>query len=103
MSTNMSDNDAVEAERIKKAVKLVARCPILSIKQVMLASGFLENDAASRSMQMNIRRRLPKGNKGSLKTPTDVVSTNTPGSAVSSITTPSSGASLSSKCPRPKH
>ena len=98
----MSDNDAVEAECIKKAVKLVARRPIISIKQAMLASGFLENDAASRSMQMKISRRIPKGNKGSLKTPTDVVSTNTPGSAVSSITTPSSGASSSSKCPRPK-
>ena len=41
---------------------------------------------------MKIRRRLPKGNKGSLKTFTDAVSTNTPGSAVSSITTSSSGA-----------
>ena len=64
--------------------------------------GFLENDAASRSMQMKIRQRLPKDNKWSLKTPTAVVSTNTPGSVVSSITTPSSGASSSSKCPRPK-
>ena len=79
----MSDKDAVGAERIKKAVKLVARCPILSIKQAMLASGFLENDAASISMQIKIRRRLPKGNKGSLKTTTDVVITNTPLSLVS--------------------
>ena len=93
----MSYNDAVEAERIKKAVKLVARCLIISIKQVMLASGFLENDAASISMQMKIHRRLPKGNKGSLKTPTDLVSTNTPGLAVSSVTTTSSGASSPSK------
>ena len=98
----MSENYAVEAERIKNSVKLVARCPILRIKQAMLASGFLENDASSRSIQMKIRRRLPKGNKGSLKTPTDEVSTNTPGSVVSLITTPSSGASSSSKLPRPK-
>ena len=48
-------------------------------------------------MQMKIRWRLPKGNKGLLKMPTDVVSTNTPGLAVSSITMPSSGASSSSK------
>ena len=78
----------MEVECIKKAVKLVARCPIISIKQAMLASGFLENDAASRSIEMKIRRRLSKGNKGSLKTPSDAVSTNTPGSAVSLITTP---------------
>ena len=58
----MSDNDDVEAERIKKAVKLVARCPILSIKQAMLASGFLENDAASRSMQMKTMMELQDAN-----------------------------------------
>ena len=52
---------------------------------------------------MKIRWRLANVNKGSLKTPTDVVSTNTPGSAVSSITTPSSGASLSSKCVNLEH
>ena len=43
----MSYNDDVEAERIKKAVKLVALCPILSIKQVILASGFSKNPLAN--------------------------------------------------------
>ena len=95
----MLNKDAVEAERIKKVVKLFARCPILSIKHAMLTSGFLENDAVSRSIQMKIRRRLLKGNKGYLKTPTDVVSTNTPGLEVSLITTPSSGASSSFEMP----
>jgi len=99
----MSGEDSVPVDKLNKAAKLLYAAPILSVKEALLAAGVEENDADSRAVQMRVRRKLPSGNKKTLVASTITIDTNSPGSTVSSITTPSTSSSLSKKhAPPPK-
>ena len=72
MSTNAT---ALEA-RLKEAVNLLIRAPVLKVKQAMLAAGFNLDDASDKAMQMKVNRRLPNKNKKSLTVPKNVIDRN---------------------------
>ena len=50
----MPPKRAHEDSRVQKAVKLLKKAPVLTVRQAMLASGFLENDAKDPAQQINV-------------------------------------------------
>ena len=89
--------------RVAAAVKLRSQAPSFSIPQVMRAANFTDEDSNNPTCQMWVRRRIAKQKDKQKDSAIDTtIDINSPGTTISSITTPSSNTTNEPKHPPPK-